>query len=252
MTQKTLASMLAAALLSTFSVSVAAAQTQAMSNADVARLVTLHVSQSTVIAVIQEAKAVRFDLDAPALSDLTRAEVPTAVIAAMRQRSETPASASPPALSFAGVAAAAAERRTATPKSTVVLTTADVPPGNAEAVAPSVAAVAATPKADAPAAGTALANDEAYWRGRAAPYHKRIVENGARALALERRVGELAAELYDIGPLNTRRGGVETERQRLITECQELNDAIAADLKGLEALQDEGRRAGALPGWFRK
>jgi hypothetical protein len=204
-----------------------------------------------VIAVIQEAKVAQFDLDTAGVADLTLAQVPPAVIAAMRQRSQIAANAAPAAGSFAEVAAAAAAQRALTPKSTVVITSADVPEGRVDAVAPIPPAATSASKSEPAVPGTAAANDEAYWRGRVAPYITRIADNSEKSLALRRRIDELTVELLNIGPLNTRRGGVETERQRLITECQALDDAIVADTKGLEAVKDEGRRAGALPGWFR-
>ena len=71
------------------------------------------------------------------------------------------------------------------------------------------------------------------------------------ALPIRRRLVELTIELNRIGPLNARRGGVEAERQRLITQVQVLEDAMSADQQAIAAIEEEGRVAGALPGWFR-
>ena len=93
--------------------------------------------------------------------------------------------------------------------------------------------------------------DEAYWRGRVTPIHRRIAEKVAKVATLDRRIRELTDDLSGIGPLNARRGGVESERQRLITEVDSLHASIEADKAEVETIEEEGRRAGALPGWFR-
>ena len=93
--------------------------------------------------------------------------------------------------------------------------------------------------------------DEAYWRGRVAPLHRGMAEKLAKAATVDRRIRELTDELSGIGPLNARRGGVESERQRLITEADTLRASISVDKAEIEAIEEEGRRAGALPGWFR-
>jgi hypothetical protein len=93
--------------------------------------------------------------------------------------------------------------------------------------------------------------DETYWRARVAPLHQAISENVVKAWPLRRRINDLTFELLGIGPLNTRRGGVETERQRLITEVEALDRSRNSDTQALKAIEEEGRRASALPGWFR-
>ncbi len=92
---------------------------------------------------------------------------------------------------------------------------------------------------------------ESHWRGRLAPYRARIVETAGKVIPMRRRILDLTIELSGIGPLNARRGGVETERQRLISEADALDVAIKMDRAALADIDEEGRRAGALPGWFR-
>jgi ribosomal protein L12E/L44/L45/RPP1/RPP2 len=94
-------------------------------------------------------------------------------------------------------------------------------------------------------------NAEAYWRSRWMPLQKQLVVDLTTSVELDARIDELTNELLGIGPLNARRGGVEAERQRLITESRVLDSTIAADKASIAAIQEEGRRAGALPGWFR-
>jgi hypothetical protein len=93
--------------------------------------------------------------------------------------------------------------------------------------------------------------DETYWRARVAPLNQRIRENTTKAIPLQRRVDELTQQLADIiGPPNARRGR-ERERQRLITQVQQLENARRTQEAELARIEEEGRRAGALPGWFR-
>jgi hypothetical protein len=72
-----------AALLMAFYAQSASAQLLALTNDDVTRLVAMRVSDQTVIAVIDEAQAKRFDLSSRAVSELTVSGVSTAVVAAM-------------------------------------------------------------------------------------------------------------------------------------------------------------------------
>ena len=93
--------------------------------------------------------------------------------------------------------------------------------------------------------------DEAYWRARWTPLYKKIADELAKSLEMRRRIYDLSVDLSGIGPLNARRGGVEAERQRLMTEADALDNIIARDKAEFEAIREEGRRANALPGWFR-
>jgi cytoskeletal protein RodZ len=92
---------------------------------------------------------------------------------------------------------------------------------------------------------------EAYWRGRFAPIRAEGLQILEKLAFLRRRIYELTVELSGIGPLNARRGGVETERQRLITEADALDSQFAANKARQGAVLEEGRVVGALPGWFR-
>jgi hypothetical protein len=85
------------------------------------------------------------------------------------------------------------------------------------------------------------AKDEAYWRARWTPVEQKLAGETARSRTLNSRIADLTFELSGIGPLNARRGGVESERQRLITESHTLDAAIGADKAVFEAIQEEGR-----------
>jgi hypothetical protein len=99
-----------AVLLTAVSVHSASAQAPALTNADVTRLVAVHVSDQTVIAAIHEAKATQFDLSATAVSDLTIKGVSPAVIVVMRQ------SAAPTPVSTSGIAPPAQSPMVARPQ----------------------------------------------------------------------------------------------------------------------------------------
>jgi hypothetical protein len=57
----------------------------ALTDADITRLVAMGVSEQTVIAVVQQAKATEFDLSTQTVSELTAAGVSPDIIAAMRK-----------------------------------------------------------------------------------------------------------------------------------------------------------------------
>jgi hypothetical protein len=116
----------------------------------------------------------------------------------------------------------AAQRATA-PKAPRVYTNTDLPntpptptPAETSAATPAVPTEPSPPVAPS----TAPTNDEAYWRGRVTPLHLQIDSASLSTISLRRRIAVLTAELLETGPLNARRGGIEAERQRLITEAE--------------------------------
>jgi hypothetical protein len=96
-----------------------------------------------------------------------------------------------------------------------------------------------------------VAKDEAYWRARWTPIQQTLNEKLARSAQLKARIAKLTSELSGSGVSNARRAGVESERQRLIAMSDTLDVDISGDKAALADIQEEGRRAGALPGWFR-
>jgi hypothetical protein len=103
-------------------------------------------------------------------------------------------------------------------------------------------------KADGRAKGE---KGEAYWRSRVAPVHKKINESQRKLDALRKRVAELTTEMDGLVTVNPRRGSVESERQKLLTQSDRQEADINAGKKVLGDIEEEGRRAGALPAWFR-
>jgi hypothetical protein len=249
-----------AVLLTTCSVHSASAQSKliALTNADVIRLLAMRVSDQTVIAVIKETSVTQFDLSAPAVTDLAVNGVSTAVIAAMHQSSSASSPAvAPPAgpQTLAEAAAEAAITVHSWPLSTTTVSSSHTVIPHRPAAAPAETkaepAVKDTSNKAATERSDTSVKDESYWRARVAPLNQQIHDNAGKSLTLKGRIDDLTTELLGIGPLNARRGVVETERQRLITEVQALNEAVSADIKAVKAIEEEGRVAGALPGWFR-
>jgi hypothetical protein len=256
---KWILSVTVAVLLTTVSVHSASAQSKliALTNADVIRLLAMRVSDQTVIAVIKETNVTQFDLSAPAVTDLAVNGVSTAVIAAMHQSSATSptVAATTGSQKSAGAAAEAAITVHSWPLSTTTVSSSHtvIPhrPAAAPAEANSEPAAKDTSNKVATEKSDKSVKDESYWRARVAPLNQQIHDNTGKSLTLKGRIDDLTTELLGIGSLNARRGGVETERQRLITEFQALNEVVSVDIKAVKAIEEEGRVAGALPGWFR-
>src|SRR5215831_718079 len=99
--------------------------------------------------------------------------------------------------------------------------------------------------------------DEAYWRGRIAEVHRKMATTRAILDSTDQRLRALTAEIDNYGPFNRgrvaneHRAALEAERQRLITTAGSIRGSLKVDAAELDAIEEEGRRAGALPGWFR-
>jgi hypothetical protein len=121
------------------------------------------------------------------------------------------------------------------------------------APAPAAGAPAAADAADAKAddALTAATKGEAYWRARWMPVAERITKGEAEAAATRKHVDEMTFQLRSLGKLADQRDTMLVERQRLIALEKELTAQVADDKAALARIQEEGRQAGALPGWFR-
>jgi DNA repair exonuclease SbcCD ATPase subunit len=93
---------------------------------------------------------------------------------------------------------------------------------------------------------------EKYWRKQAAERRDVFQEADKRVKALESRI---AALRYDTSPTNTQDPNRLQNRDRELVQAeQELEEArreLAQARQSLDNLEDEARRAGALPGWVR-
>lgn len=136
--------------------------------------------------------------------------------------------------------------------------TTDQPP----AETPKEKAPAALTKASAPEKEPAT-KTEAYWRDRMKPLQSRLKDDEQAMARLSSRIADLrkrANAIIDTNRLDDGRATIygqaaanpaNTELVRLQTDQGLLAAKIEADKKAVADLEEEGRRAGALPGWFR-
>ena len=89
----------------------------------------------------------------------------------------------------------------------------------------------------------AAKKDEAYWRGRMAPLSAKLQADVEKANQFTARIAEARAKLQP--------NLFEAELSRLGAELKPLLLELEKDNKAVEALKEEGRRAGAPPEWFR-
>lgn len=92
---------------------------------------------------------------------------------------------------------------------------------------------------------------EEYWRARKQETDSRVKDAQARVDQIQSEINSLTQAFYAESDGVAQRPLIETERIERIKELEaakkELEEARAAS----EGLEDEARRAGALPGWIR-
>jgi hypothetical protein len=94
--------------------------------------------------------------------------------------------------------------------------------------------------------------DEAYWRSRAEPVRRSLQEYTDRLKVAKKQLESLKADDgLDVSVANGRSSPNQYERQRLTNHVMELEAHVRRYEQAMKNLEDEGRRAGALPGWFR-
>jgi hypothetical protein len=128
--------------------------------------------------------------------------------------------------------------------------------GSAAGPASPAAANAANAAASAPAAapGTVapLERDEKYWRGRALEIRQRWRKAADRIKELEGDVNLWRRRFYAEDDPYVRDGQIKPSWDRALDDLRENHEAVAAAKKELDDFLEEGRRAGALPGWLRE
>ncbi len=109
--------------------------------------------------------------------------------------------------------------------------------------------------AGAPAAGTAAAEplrDEQYWRGRALDIRERWHQAAEDVKKLEQRSTELRQKFYLESEDFIRDNQIKPEWDRVLDKLRQARLDVEATQKELAAFLEEGRAAGALPGWLRE
>lgn len=94
--------------------------------------------------------------------------------------------------------------------------------------------------------------DEQYWRSRALEIRQRWKNAADEAAELEENAARLRRRFYDEADPYVRDTKVKPEWDRVLDRLTEVRADIETAKRELEALQEEGRRAGALPGWLRE
>jgi glucose/arabinose dehydrogenase len=106
----------------------------------------------------------------------------------------------------------------------------------------------ATTKSEPGKAQGAPVKDEAYWRGRASKIREQMEE-------MDRRIEKLKEEIRTGGSAGF--SATTSQKESVIyihdrnAQIKQLEDRKAALQKQLDDLMEEGRKAGANPGWFR-
>ncbi len=173
----------------------------------------------------------------------------------------------PPTLAEAAAAAREKRRSEGQPRSTLVINNDNlaafgaggqvtlVTPG--PTAAPAAAAPGATP-ADAaaddaadPERGPAGPRDEAYWRDRARGVRTRWADAAREVERLEDQAAQLRWDFYAEDDPWYRDERIKPEWDRVLDELRSARQDVRAYREELAEVIEEGRRAGALPGWLR-
>ena len=102
------------------------------------------------------------------------------------------------------------------------------------------------------AAGDAEGPDEQYWRERVLEIRQRLADTAAEVPGLEDRVAELRRRFYDTDDAYYRDTRIKPAWDRAIDLIAQTRATVEALRGELAAALEEGRLAGALPGWLRE
>lgn len=105
-----------------------------------------------------------------------------------------------------------------------------------------------------PLAGSenATGQDEAYWRGRAREIRGRWHDASEEIGRLEQSAADLRRRFYAEDDPYRRDVQIKPEWDHALDELSRRRDEARAAQRELDAFLEEGRRAGALPGWLRE
>lgn len=124
--------------------------------------------------------------------------------------------------------------------------------GRPRPIAPTTYRTAGFTRSNSMVRSTGDGKDEAYWRRRAEPIRRQLQYNTDRLNVAKKRLESLKADDgLDLSVANGRSSPAQAERQRMVSYVQELENQLRRNEQAMKDLEDEGRKAGALPGWFR-
>jgi hypothetical protein len=92
--------------------------------------------------------------------------------------------------------------------------------------------------------------DQAYWAGRMKELNTQLARDEASASEFQNQVNSLTSDFINQAD-PTQRSIIEQNRARALSEFARLQKEIEKDRNAIADLQEEGRRAGAPPGWLR-
>ena len=93
---------------------------------------------------------------------------------------------------------------------------------------------------------------EAYWKKRATELHERLATDEKTASIEREKLDRLRRNLDALGCIGCRqRNQLESQLVRQQDEQSRLDAKVKADKDAIQAFEEEGRKAGVLPGWLR-
>ena len=95
------------------------------------------------------------------------------------------------------------------------------------------------------------AQTEEYWRGRKQDVDARVQGAQSRVEQIQSEINSLTAAFYAEGDGVAQRPLIESERIERIKELEAAKQELETAKTEAAGLEDEARRAGALPGWLR-
>lgn len=101
-------------------------------------------------------------------------------------------------------------------------------------------------------AGTEPVRDEPYWRGRALDIRQRWRQAADDVEELEQRSAELRQKFYLESDDFARDNQIKPEWDRVLDKLRQARLDVETAKKELAELLEQGRAAGALPGWLRE
>lgn len=131
------------------------------------------------------------------------------------------------------------------------------PPAPDAAAAATPAAPVAVDASVTPAAPDATAaavkqpvRDEKYWRGRLEAARTALSRAQIFQDALQSRINALSTDFVNRDD-PAQRSVIAADRQKALAELERVKKEIVDQQKAITDIQEEGRRAGVLPGWLR-
>lgn len=110
----------------------------------------------------------------------------------------------------------------------------------------------AEPAGAAPAAAAPDGTDEAFWRGRSRELRQRWKDVVDEVAALESDADLLRRRFYAEADPYVRDGRIKPDWDRVLDRIRTLREEAERRREAVSAHLEEGRRAGALPGWLRE